>query len=48
MFNSFNSDYKIPVSLKELGGFVNYVSIMEILIFFATLIGNKNFQGFDF
>ena len=46
MFNSFNSDYNIPVSLYELGGFVNYVSLMENLIFFATLIGNKDFWGF--
>lgn len=46
MSNSFNNDYNRLISSCELEGFVNYVSIMENLIFFASLIDNKErFSG---
>lgn len=41
MFNLFNNDYNRLILLCELEGFVNYVFIMENLIFFVLLIDNK-------
>lgn len=48
MSNSFNNDYNILILSYELERCVNYVSVMENLIFFASLIDKKDFQGFEF